>query len=316
MEYVESFLTVFAISAIAALALNMLVGFAGQLAITQGALMALGAYTAGVLSVDFGLNPVFGIPLGALVGGGIGLLFAAASLRLTGYDYVLISLILQLGAVNIIGRLTDVTGGTSGLPGIARPDLFGFTLDTPEAFVVLTLIVAALVTVSFLRTAKSPFALALRGFRDSEPSVAALGKNTSSLRLRAGLIAGLGAGLAGSLQASFLGFITPTGYTESLSILIIVYLLVGGMGNTWGAVVGVAVMLVIPQVISNIQFLPTAVAGPVEQILYGVVILLFVAFRPSGILRERPILHFGDGSGTDASDTPEKNSSKVGRSAS
>lgn len=292
MGYIATLLIIFSIAAISAMALNLIIGYAGQLSVTQGALMAIGAYTAGLLSVHLSLNPLVGVFLGAGIGSLVAMGFAAAALRLTEYDYVLVALVLQMMVVEALRRWTSLTGGSTGLLGIERPEVLGSQLNSPEAYAAFTLVLAFGIGAAMFRVARSPYALTLRGFRDSEASVAALGKNTTSIRLGVGLVTGLGAGLAGALQASFIGFITPSDFSVYLSILLIVYLIVGGMGNMAGALLGIALLLAIPEVIGEFRLVSTALQGPVQRIIYGVIIMVFIAFRPQGILPEKPIFRF------------------------
>ncbi|GEK79634.1 branched-chain amino acid ABC transporter permease [Agrococcus baldri] len=292
MEYFATLIIVFSVAAIAALALNISVGYAGQLTMTHGALMAVGAYSVGIIANSFGLNSLIGIVVGLVAGGVVGVLFSLAAVRLSDYDFVLVSLILQMMLIEVIRRGGDLTGGSGGIGGIAAPELFGLSLAGPIPFALFALVVLAVVIVILVRVGHSPFALSLRGFRDSQASIAALGKSTVSIRLSVGAIAGLGAGLGGALQASYLSFISPISYTEFLSFLMIIYLLVGGIGNIWGPLVGVAVLIAVPEIIRNLDFLPTALAAPFERIVYGLVVIGFVIFLPRGIIPERSILKF------------------------
>lgn len=292
MAYFAALLVGMAIAAIAALALNLILGYAGQLAVTQGALMGVGAYTVGLLSVNLGIDPAYTLWLAAAFGGLIGAAFAALSIRFREYDYVLVSLVLQMMVVEVFRRWTGLTRGGRGLGGIERPTLLGLDLTSQVAFAAMSLVLVALFAVVMYRLTSTPYGLSLRAFRGSEESVAALGKNTTHLRLTVGLIAGLGGGLAGGLHASFIGFITPNDFTEFVSILIIIYILVGGSGNMSGVLLGVALIVAIPEVVANFRFVSTSLQGPVERILYGLIVIGFVSFRPQGLLPERRSVTF------------------------
>lgn len=290
MSYFAVLLTIFVIAAISAMALNLAIGHAGQLTITQGALMGVGAYTTGLLSIELSLNPAVGLAVSAVSGVLVGLAFAAAAIRLREYDFVLVSLILQMMTIEIIRRV-PATGGSSGLSSIGRPSVFGNELVFPVPFAGLALVVAVIAMGALWRISNSMFATTLRGFRDSEASIAALGKNTNAIRLLVGAIAGFGGGLAGGLQASFVGFISPDDFSVFLSVLIIVYLLVGGVGNATGVLVGVALLIAVPEIIKEIPAISVALQGPLQRIIYGLIVMGFIMFRPEGLLPEKPILH-------------------------
>lgn len=323
MSYFAVLVVIFLIAAISAMALNLVIGYAGQLTITQGALMAVGAYITGLLSVELAINPLIGLLISAAGGAIAGLAFAAAAIRLREYDFVLVSLILQMMAIEIIRRL-PVTGGSSGLNGVARPTIFGTELIYPIPFALFSLGLGVVALGVMWRVSRSMFATTLRGFRDSEASMAALGKNTSAVRLLAGMIAGFGGGLAGGLQATFVGYISPDDFSVFLSVLIIVYLLVGGIGNAAGALVGVGLLVAIPEVVSEMRWISVSLQGPVQRIIYGVIVMGFIMFRPQGLVPEKPILRIPaaltrdarppDGAAADAERTSMSTDAAKGRS--
>ena len=290
MTYFFTLLTIFSIWAIGAVALNLIVGYAGQLSVTHGAFMGVGAYAFSLTALRLGVDPLLAIVIAVIFGAVFGGAFTLTSLRLAGFDYVLISLMLQSFVVLILGRWVELTGGVSGLAGVPRPEIFGLSLRDPAAFAVFALVVAAITVTLFWFLGRSQYALALRGFRESERSIASLGFSPNYLRITVGALAGAGAGLSGSLYASFLGYISPAQFAAHLSVLVLIYILVGGTGNMLGAVLGVAIVMTIPEVVNNLTFVPSRLLGPVAQIGYGLVIMIFVFFRRQGVSPERPIL--------------------------
>ncbi len=291
MTYMLVLVTVFALSAISAVALNFIVGYAGQLSVTHGAFMGIGAYFFAIVTIRLGVDPLLAILGSLLLSTVLGAILATTALRMAGYDWVLVSLMLQSFLVLIIVRWTGLTGGASGMPGVPRPQLFGLDFRDPAVFAVFMVIIATAFVVFMWMLGRTQFALALRGFRESERSTAALGYNTNSLRITAGAVAGGGAGLAGSLYATFVGYIHPDQFTAHLSVLILIYVLVGGTGNTLGVIAGVAIVMAIPEAIKSLTFLPSNLIGPLQQIGYGLVIMLFVFFRPQGVFPEKPLLY-------------------------
>jgi branched-chain amino acid transport system permease protein len=296
LNYTLTLVTIFAIWSIGAMSLNVLVGYAGQLAVTQGAMVGVGSYTVGILATHWNVNPLLGLLAAAVVGCVIGIVLSYLTLRLRAYDFVLMSLALQLILIEVLQRWTSLTGGSSGLSGVPRPRVFGQELAEPLSFAVYCVVVALVIGTALYLLSRSPFAIALRAFRESESSLAALGFNTERIRVIAGAIAGLGAAVAGALYSSLVYFLVPATFSVTLSILVIVYILVGGSGNMLGVAVGVAVVMAIPQVVEKFP-LSVAVQGPVEQIGYGLIILLFVWFRPAGIVPERRVMRLGPAPG-------------------
>jgi branched-chain amino acid transport system permease protein len=129
--------------------------------------------------------------------------------------------------------------------------------------------------------------------RESERGAAALGKNVLGIKLSVFAISAAFAGVAGGLYASVLGIITPENFDVTESILIVAFLLVGGIGNMWGVALGAAVLYLLPELIQHFAVVSAQYIGPVQQIIYGAVIAVFVIFRPVGLLPERPLLWSG-----------------------
>ena len=287
------FLTVgvfLALAVILAVSLNLVMGYGGLVSIAHGAMMGVGAYAASVVAMRSGINILWTLPLGALAAAVIGYLFMLVSARLTGDEFILASFAFQMVVTETISRWTSVTNGARGLIGVPRPSLFGTTLSSLLQYALFVYLIALLVVGVFVILGRSPYALALRWMRESEPSIQSIGKDPVRLKTTAFAIGAAGAGLAGGLYASMVSFIYPDNFGLEVSIVAIAYVLVGGLGNMYGVVIGAGLMVALPEVIRALEFVPTRFMGPVQQILYGVVLMLFVWFRPVGILPERPII--------------------------
>lgn len=302
MNYLATLITIWSISSIAALSLNIIVGYAGQLFVAQGVLMGVGAYTYARLTTGPGWSPWLCILLAIAFAAVTGLLFAVGSLRLRNYDYVLFTLIGQLVLTQVALGWTQVTGGATGITNIPRPSLGGTPLDDPRKFGAVCL-VAVGVSGVLLWLAVRRLGLRLRSFRASERSAAALGQNVEWTRLTVGAIAGAGAGLAGALNASFVNFVQPSDYSIAMSILLVIYVMVGGAGSLLGTTVGVALIMAIPEIINHFNQVEITLRGPLAQMIYGAVIIAVVLFRPNGLVPERPLLRAGRFRGPEGADS-------------
>lgn len=290
MSYLLTLVVFFGIGTILAMSLNLVMGYTGLVSVAHGGLMGVGAYGAAWFALNAGLNMTWAMVVGGAIAAIIGLLFALATAQVSGDEFILASFAFQMVLVEAISRWTSVTRGTYGLSGIPRPVVAGTPLADLTMFVPFVIVVTGLCAAVLLRLARSPFGLALRGSRESIPSMQSLGRNTTRLKLMAFSIAALFAGIAGALSASMVGFIHPSSFSVMISIIVIAYLLIGGLGNMAGAAVGVAVLLAIPEIISASGIVPTQMIGPMERVLYGLILMAFVWFRPQGLLPERPIL--------------------------
>lgn len=290
MNYVLTLVALFSIGIILAMSLNLLMGYTGQVSMAHGGFMGIGAYTAAWFAINADLNMFWAMLLAAGTAALIGWLFALATVRISGDEFILASFALQMVIVEAISRWTDVTRGTYGLSGVPKPELFGEPLRTIQQFSVFSVVVMLICAAIMMRLGGSTFGLVLRGVRESVPSMQALGRDTSRVKILVMVIACAFAGIAGTLQASLITFIHPSSFTIMLSIIIVAYLLVGGLGNMWGAAVGAIILLSIPEIIAVSDFIPSNLLGPMERVAYGVILMGFVWFRPKGLIAERPIL--------------------------
>jgi ABC-type branched-subunit amino acid transport system ATPase component/ABC-type branched-subunit amino acid transport system permease subunit len=290
MQYLSTLLTNFAIAAMLATSLNVLMGYGGLLWVAQGALAGVGAYGAAYGAMHMGMNMLVAFAFGAVVASVVAAAAGALTARLRDNEFVLASFALQIVILQVIQRWTDVTRGNFGLPGVPRPTLFGETLIGPGQFAILAAVIAVVVWLLARYLLQSPFGLLLRGVRESPRSVLASGRSTFRISVTALAVGGALGGVAGGIQASHIQFITPATFDINLSILIVVYLVVGGLGNLTGAIVGALLLTLLPELVDQTDLVATKYVAPAQQILFGLVLMAFVALRPQGILRERPII--------------------------
>jgi len=290
MNYLLTLVSIFSVGIILAMSLNLVMGYAGRVSMAHGGFMGIGAYAAGWLALNAGVDMVAALFVAAGAAGLVGWLFGMATLRVAGDEFILASFALQMVIVEAISRWTDVTRGTYGMSGIPKPELFGIPLRSAPLFAAYCFVIMLVCALIMMRLARSPFGLVLRGVRESEPSMEALGTDTARVKVLVMVIAAAVAGVAGTLQASLVSFIHPDNFSIMLSIVIVAYLLVGGLGNMWGAAVGAVLLISIPELIAITGVVPSNLLGPMERIVYGVILMLFVWFRPKGIIAERPIV--------------------------
>lgn len=290
MSYVLSVLILIAIYVILAMSLNMVVGYSGLVALCHAASMAIGGYTAALLAVKLGLNIGWGFLAGALLAGLVALAFGYVSLRFDHESYVLATFAFQMVVLEVIIRWSALTGGAHGLRGIPRPQVFGVTLTGLWPYFVFVTCITAAAAAIMVYLGRSPFGLVVRGTREGIRAVESLGRDTFRFQLLNFSVAGAMAGLAGGLYISMLRFGYPGDYNLHASVLILIIVIAGGNGNLWGAIPGAVLMLTLPQVLSFLPFIPSVAQGPLQQILYGLILMLFIWLRPQGIVPERPVV--------------------------
>ncbi len=283
MEYVTHVLVIAGIYAILAESLNLVVGFAGIPAMGHAAFSCIGAYTSSLLALRFGVSPFLGMFAGAVAGGILGLIVAYPALRLRG-DYLALA---TFGAGVIVYSVAknwmSVTRGPMGLPGIPPFRLGGHTIDNTWSYLILVIVVAALVVWACRNITHSTFGRNLTSVREDETAAIALGKNTANLKLIAFVAGAFFAGIAGSLYAHYITFIDPSSFTTMESITILLMVIFGGMGSIGGSIIGAVVLVVLPELLRFVG-LPSSVAAPLRQMLYGLLLVLLMLWRPQGIL--------------------------------
>src|SRR5260221_6026590 len=285
MNYIFHLGLQFAIYALAAYSLNLVVGYTGLLSLSHAAFFGVGAYTTALLTKTTMIGFPFSLLTGFLVAMVLSLLISVPSLRLKGDYFVLASLGFQLIFSNVVNNWTAVTNGALGIGAISRPSLFPVAGDSIRALLVLTWTVSVVSVVVLFRISSSPFGLTLKALREDELVAQTLGKNVVALKVQTFAISAGFAAVAGGLFASYETFIDPTSCNLNESIFMMAIVLLGGSGNLKGPVVGTSVMIAMPEALRFLN-VPTAIAPNVRQILYGSLIVLLMRFRPQGIAGE------------------------------
>ncbi|MDP2661372.1 MAG: ATP-binding cassette domain-containing protein, partial [Dehalococcoidia bacterium] len=272
--------------------LNLVMGYAGVLSIMHAAFFGIGAYGAArvvvSLGVPFPLDLVAGFVLTALSSVAIG----ASILRLGEWYVIMSTLALQLVLSSVFLNWQDATGGSYGIYGIPRPFVFGVQVISLPGFALLAAVVATICFLFLWLVVHSPFGLALKGLRDDDLLAQSFGKDVLRQRL-VSLALGSGlAGVAGGVYARFVGYIDPSTFDISQSLSIITILVVGGLGNLWGALGGSILLVTVPQVLRFTPVTSQAVAN-IQLLLFGVLLIVVLRLRPEGLIKERPAVRAG-----------------------
>ncbi|MDQ8732173.1 branched-chain amino acid ABC transporter ATP-binding protein/permease [Bradyrhizobium sp. LHD-71] len=254
--------------------LNLVVGFAGQIAIGWVALLTLGAYTASVLTagnVMPPLHPYLALAIAGVVGAVFGLIIGLPALRLRTFYFA----ITTLGFATIVTQVAlawqSVTGGGVGVPGPILPEPF----YSQWGFYYFCLALAAICTWMTANIAASRFGRALTAIRDADVAAEACGISKPALLAMVFLFSGAVAGVAGGLFASLQSYITPDAFTIDLSVLFFIAILIGGQGSILGPLLGTLLLTVLP------EFSAPLVAW--STFLYAALLLVIVLAIPGGI---------------------------------
>jgi branched-chain amino acid transport system permease protein len=273
---------------IAILGLDVLTGHSGQISLGHGAFMALGSYITGILVIHHGVRDVATIPLAAGIVGGVGLLAGIPALRLSGLYLALATFGIAVVFPTLLNRFDGLTGGSAGLSFFGNAHETGHGLGVTVLDVHLSnaqwlyaltwLIGGALFLFAWYLLA-SRFGRSLRAVRDSELAAAASGVNRSFAKVAAFGLSAAYAGVAGSLFAINLAYVSPQTIPVQLSLYLLVGAVVGFFGSIWGALLGALVIEFLGDVVGVIPHVDTTKAGP-TTFAFGAILVVLMLVLP------------------------------------
>ncbi|HZE46211.1 MAG TPA: ATP-binding cassette domain-containing protein, partial [Xanthobacteraceae bacterium] len=257
-----------ATTALAGIGLNILLGLSGEVSLGQGGFLALGAYGVAILTTKGGLNFAEALPLAVLLVAVIAAALSIPALRVTGPYLAMVTIAFGFIVESVSIEWRDLTGGASGLAGIPAPFGTGGTALLACGFCALALI-------GFQMFARSPLGLAMQATASAPAAARSIGISPLPVRTVAFVLAAAMAGLAGGLQAALTGFIAPSSFPFSLSILFLLVVVVGGAGRTLGPLIGSAIVVLLPEALSAL--------AEYRLLVFGAGLLIVLWLAPGGI---------------------------------
>ncbi|MBS4047036.1 branched-chain amino acid ABC transporter permease [Ferrovibrio sp.] len=273
-QFYRSTLTLSLIFAIAAVGLTLLMGFAGQVSIGQGAFFGLGAYSAAFAIQQLGIPPLVGLVVAAVVPGFFGYLIARPILRLSGNNLALATLALAAVFYVVATQWSSVTGGIDpGITGLPALDYFGLS----HIHVVLWLAGICLVicTAVALLLIDGRFGRALMAIKTSEVVASCTGVDVARTKAIAFAIAAAYAGIAGALFGYFLRAFNATSFNVGLSIELLMMVIVGSLSTVWGAIFGALAIMVLPNLLEGFDH--------AKLLVYGLAMVAIMMLAPNGL---------------------------------
>jgi branched-chain amino acid transport system permease protein len=267
------------------LAANLILGYTGVLQAAPAAFGAFGGYAVVYLTSTHHWPWILAVIVGVAMALVAGFLIGLPALYLSSLWVLLLTLAVGLVIDSILTGV-QTFGGDNGLQQSSSLDLFGFQLNEPTQVLPLAAVVAVIVLAVCWRIGESPYGRVLRGIRADDSAVYALGKNVYTYKLSMFVVTAGLSGLGGALLATLTNVASPTEFNYTASVEIIAIVIIGGVGNPFGTVIGSAiVVLLVPFFQDVIQVTPQTAAN-IQLIGYGLVLALVVLFRPSGALPE------------------------------
>jgi ABC-type branched-subunit amino acid transport system ATPase component/ABC-type branched-subunit amino acid transport system permease subunit len=266
--YYAYLLGTLATTALVGVGLNVLLGLSGEVSLGQGGFMALGAYGVAILTTKAGMGFWEALPLAVLLSAAISAVLSIPALRVTGPYLAMVTIAFGFIVESVSVEWQDLTGGASGLAGIPAPFGTGGTALLSCGFCAAALL-------AFHYFARSPLGLAMQATASAPAAARSIGIGALPVRTAAFVLAAAAAGLAGGLQAALTGFIAPSSFPFSQSILFLLVVVVGGAGRTLGPLVGSVVVVLLPEALAGLSEYRLLVFGA------GLLVVLWAA--PGGI---------------------------------
>jgi len=273
--YYVGLVTKMMIFALFAMSLDLLLGYTGLASLGHAAFFGMAAYTIALLLLRAGIGGWFALPASLVMATLTGAAVATLALRARGSYFLMITFALAQVVWSVAFGWRSFTSGDDGMPGIARPN-FGWSLDSTNAFYYFTLAVVGLATLLLVLIVKSPFGCALKGIRESESRMQALGYNVWRHQFVAFVLAAAFAGLAGALYAYFNRFVGPEYLHVIQSAEALIMVILGGAGTLVGPAIGAALIV----------FLEDYVSSMTEHwlLVLGTIYVLVTLFAPRGLV--------------------------------
>ena len=268
-------LSMWAVMSIAAIGLNLTLGYAGQVSLAQGAFVGIGAYTGAILTTN-GMPLIVALVVAVALCFAIGWLLGYPALRVQHHYLAFVTLAFSTLAFLVFRNEEWLTKGIYGIIGIPRPSLFGWKLASPLLFYYFCLVSLAIVTAGTWWLVRSPWGRAFMALRENPVRAQSLGIDTRRYTLMAFAIGSALGGVSGVLYAPLVEFIDPMPFTLALSLNLLLMVIVGGSGYFFGPFLGAMIAMLLPEWLRFAQGF--------YLIVYSIFVMVLLAFSPTGLL--------------------------------
>ena len=279
------------IYAIAAVGLNLLIGYTGQISLGHGAFFGVGAYAAAILSTRAGFPFVLAVPAAGFVAAGAGFIFGLPSARLKHLYLLIATLAGQFIIEFVLVQWDTLTGGAEGIV-VTGASLFGLDLGTDRRFYFVVFACLCFMIWMAVNLVRTRYGRAFVAIRDNDRAAEGMGIPIFPYKLLSFAISSFYAGIAGALYAYYMMSITPEPFGLWLSIVLIAMIIIGGLGNIPGSVFGAVFIVALEEILSHLTEYAMNLGAstgaaitlaPLREFIFGLVIILFIIFEPKGI---------------------------------
>lgn len=289
--YILYILNTIGIYAIAAVGLNILIGYTGQISLGHGAFFGVGAYTAAILATRLGFPFPLAVICSGLLTAGVGIIFGLPSVRLKHLYLLIATLAGQFIIEYVLVEWEGLTGGAEGII-VMEANLFGLDLRNDRTFFFVIFICFSVMTWIAVNLMRTRYGRAFIAIRDNDRAAEGMGIPVFLYKLLAFAVSSFYAGLAGALFAYYMMSITPEPFNLWLSIEFIAMIIIGGLGSIPGSLFGTIFIVSLNELLSHLTAYlmnvgaSTGVAitiAPLREFVFGLAIVLFIIFEPKGL---------------------------------
>jgi branched-chain amino acid transport system permease protein len=275
--YYTSIMIIVAVHTIVVVGLCLLMGYAGQVSLGQGAFYGLGAFISGILSATYGVQPWVAMAIAAAVTGTLAFGTAFPIFRLRGHYLAMATLGLGIITYIFFVELKDYTGGPSGLPGIPYLAIGPLVFDTDFKFYYLAWSFTLAVLLLSRNIVDSRVGRAMRAIHGNEDAARSLGIDINDFKMKVFVLSAVYASIAGSLYAHYTTFVSPQPFGFLASVRFVVMVVLGGLASIWGAVFGTLTVTFLGDMLQPF--------GEMDTVVFGLILILVMIFMPQGLFR-------------------------------
>ena len=288
MAYVYTLVAMIAIYSILTLSTNLLIGYGGIVSMGQASIFGVGAYCVAKLTlmgVSWWIALIPAIILCVLCN----MLLTLPSLRADGFYFMVVTFGFSKLMTTIFSSWTAVTGGAYGLAGIPKASVFGIKMSSSFQQMVFCLVFLVVCFYIARRIVFSPYGELVEAMRQEPAAVEALGKSVMNIKVINSMVSGVFCAIAGALYVQYIAYIEAVSFNQDVSFNLTVYVFLGGAATLMGSIAGPIFMLLIPRIIALLP-IPAALTGALETMIYGLLLVAFMMFRPSGLVAKKPLV--------------------------
>jgi branched-chain amino acid transport system permease protein len=269
----------------------MLMGYAGQISLGHAAFYGLGAYTTTIVTVKLGYPSLVGVISACVVSGLVAAVIGRPTLKLKEHYLALATLGFGIVIYILFNEGGELTGGPSGIFGIPPLSIGSFKINNDTKFYYLVWILVGITMLIAQNIVNSRVGRAIRAIHSSEVAAESMGVDTAKYKLQVFILSAVLAGLAGSLYAHYVSFISPSPFSFKVSVEFVLMAVVGGLTSIWGPIFGVALVVFLSETLkTNLPLILPQAGGEFEIIIFGIILVLVMIFLPEGLASIKDVI--------------------------